>query len=323
MYTGGPLDRAGERRRDAAWIAEVMGHPETRFVPVWRDRSLVEPATGSATGSATGEAADAPRAGWLTGEAAVTVTAQAGAQVFLGVWEERAYIALDLSHHDEEQVKPLVNGAEFADLRQVGRHLAADEATILAYARGMLHWHRRQKFCSDCGSPTESRDGGHVQVCTNPDCGRHHFPRTDPAVIMLVTRMGEDGIDRCLLGWSTRWDAPMYSTLAGFVEPGESLEEAVAREVLEESGIAVHEVTYRGSQPWPFPASLMLGFRAKALNEDINVDPTEIREARWFSRAELAEFGEFYGEQDPNRPRLPRTDSISRRLINDWIEEGD
>ena len=110
MYTGGPLDRAGERRRDAAWIAEAMGHPETRFVPVWRDRSLVE--------SATGDAADAPRAGWLTGDAAVTVTAQAGARVFLGVWEERAYIALDLSHHDEEQVKPLVNGAEFADLRQ-------------------------------------------------------------------------------------------------------------------------------------------------------------------------------------------------------------
>ncbi|HBC07966.1 MAG TPA: hypothetical protein DC046_10360, partial [Rhodospirillaceae bacterium] len=116
---------------------------------------------------------------------------------------------------------------------------------------------------------------------------------------------------------------PMYSTLAGFVEPGESLEEAVAREVLEESGIRVDDVTYRGSQPWPFPASLMLGFRARGLNDDINVDPTEIREAKWFSRADLAQFGEFYGETDPNRPRLPRTDSISRRLINDWIDEGD
>ncbi len=310
MYTGGPLDRAGERRRDAAWIAERLDHPATRIVPVWRDRNLVEPG-------------DAPQAGWLTGAAAAAALEQASSQVFLGLWDEIAYLAVDLSHHEEDGLPSLVNGAEFADLRQVGRLLAADEATILAYARGMLHWHRRQKFCSDCGSPTEARDGGHVQVCTNEACARHHFPRTDPAVIMLVTHVGDDGVDRCLLGWSTRWDTPMYSTLAGFVEPGESLEEAVAREVFEESGIRVHEVTYRGSQPWPFPASLMLGFRAKGLNADITVDPHEIREAKWFSRAELAEFGEFYGETDPTRPRLPRTDSISRRLINDWIEEGD
>jgi NAD+ diphosphatase len=315
MYTGGPLDRAGERRRDTEWLAELERHPEARFVPVWRDRSLVE--SGADAGS------QGPNAGWLTGSAAHRVIEHTEIRVFLGLWDDRPYFALDLSHHEEEHLPNLVNGAEFADLRQVGRLLAADEATILAYARGMTHWHRRQKFCSDCGSPTEARDGGHVQACTNPACGRSHFPRTDPAVIMLVTHMGVDGVDRCLLGWSTRWDFPMYSTLAGFVEPGESLEEAVAREVLEESGIRCTDVTYRGSQPWPFPASLMLGFRARALNDDINVDPAEIREARWFSRADLAEFGEFYGETDPNRPRLPRTDSISRRLINDWLEEGD
>ncbi len=310
MYTGGPLDRAGDRRRNDAAVAELLSHPKARVAPVWRDRNLVEPG-------------ESPRAGWLTGEAAVTVTLHASVQVFLGLWEDAPYFAVDLSHHEEHALPDLVNGASFEDLRQVGRLLAADEATILAYARGMTHWHRRQKYCSDCGSPTEPRDSGHVQACTNADCGRSHFPRTDPAVIMLVTHVGADGIDRCLLGWSTRWDFPMYSTLAGFVEPGESLEEAVAREVQEESGIRVTDVTYRGSQPWPFPASLMLGFRARGLNDDITVDPTEIREARWFSRADLAQFGEYYGETDPNRPRLPRTDSISRRLINDWIDEGD
>lgn len=315
MYTGGPLDRAGERRRDAAWLAELLNRPEAKIVPVWRDRSLVEPGDG--------DARQAPRAGWLMGDAAITITQHASVQVFLGIWDDTPYFAIDLSHHEEEHLPGLVNGATFEDLRQVGRLLADDEATILAYARGMLHWHRRQKFCSDCGSPTEPRDGGHVQACLNAECGRSHFPRTDPAVIMLVTHTGADGVDRCLLGWSTRWDFPMYSTLAGFVEPGESLEEAVAREVLEESGIRVEDVTYRGSQPWPFPASLMLGFRARGLNDDINVDPTEIREAKWFSRADLKDFGEFYGETEPNRPRLPRTDSISRRLINDWLEEGD
>ncbi|MEQ9683999.1 MAG: NUDIX-like domain-containing protein, partial [Rhodospirillales bacterium] len=170
MYTGGPLDRAGDRRRDSAGIAELLNHPQARVAPVWRDRNLVEPG-------------ESPRAGWLTGAAAVTVTTQSSVQVFLGLWNDAPYFAVDLSHHDEDVLPTLVNGATFEDLRQVGRLLAADEATILAYARGMTHWHRRQKYCSDCGSPTEARDSGHVQACTNADCGRSHFPRTDPAVI--------------------------------------------------------------------------------------------------------------------------------------------
>ena len=310
MYTGGPLDRAGVRRRDPDWLADLLHSPAARLVPMWRDRNLVEPG-------------DRPRAALVAGEAIWQVTERAQVHVFLGLWEDTPYFACDLSHHDETAVGAWFNGAAFEDLRQVGRLLAADEATILAYARGMLYWHRHQKFCTDCGSPTVAQDGGHVQKCTNQACGRSHFPRTDPAVIMLVTHSGDDGVDRCLLGWSQRWEFPMYSTLAGFVEPGESLEEAVAREVLEETGVHVDDVTYRGSQPWPFPASLMLGFRARARTLDVNVDPEEMREARWFTRADLRNFGEFYGETDPNRPRLPRTDSISRRLIDDWLEEGD
>ena len=309
MYTGGPLDRAGVRRRDTDWLTDLLRRPDARVVPMWRDRNLVEPG-------------EPPRAAMITGTAIRSVTEQAQAHVFLGLWDDAPYFAVDLSQHEEPALAPLINGGAFEDLRQVGRLLAADEATILAYARGMLHWHRHQKFCSDCGSPTVPQDGGHVHKCTNPDCGRSHFPRTDPAVIMLVTRRGEDGVDRCLLGWSQRWEFPMYSTLAGFVEPGESLEEAVAREVSEETGVQVGEVTYRGSQPWPFPASLMLGFRARATTAEIACDPAEMREARWFTREELNAFGEYHGETDPNRPRLPRTDSISRRLIEDWRAEG-
>lgn len=313
MYTGGPLNRASEKRRDVDWIMGLRRHPDARIVPVWRNRNLVAPTNGSDT---------APQAGLLSGDYVEALIEQASTHVFLGLWDDVPYFAADLSHHEEETLQNMVEGA-FEDLRQVGRLLPADEATILAYARGMLHWHKRQNYCPDCGSATEATDGGHVQACTNADCGKHHFPRTDPAVIMLVSHRGDDGTERCLLGRSHRWDIPMYSTLAGFVEPGESLEEAVAREVFEEAGVRVTDVTYRGSQPWPFPASLMLGFWARALGSEITIDPEELREAKWYSRAELDVFGEFYDENDTERPRLPRTDSISRRLIEDWRELGD
>ncbi|MEK9672246.1 MAG: NAD(+) diphosphatase [Rhodospirillaceae bacterium] len=304
MYTGGPLDRAAERRRDADWISQLKRHPEARLVPVWRNNNLVRPGTALA-------------AAYLAGDAMARVLEAAAAEAFLGLWDGVPYFAADLSHMGEADLAGLIDYA-FDDLRRVGRLLPAPDATILAYARGLMHWHGRQNFCIDCGAPTEARDAGHTYVCTNAACGKHHFPRTDPAVIMLVSHMGGDGVERCLLGRSHRWDIPMYSTLAGFVEPGENLEEAVAREVFEEAGIRVTDVTYRGSQPWPFPQSLMLGFWARATNADIKIDPEELKEARWFSRAELDAFGEFYDEDDPVRPRLPRTDSISRRLIEDW-----
>src|SRR5262249_4560440 len=154
--------------------------------------------------------------------------------------------------------------------------------SLLAYARGLMHWHARHGFCGVCGSRTESASAGHVRKCTNPDCGASHFPRTDPAVIMLV----HDG-DKALLGRQKVWPQGMYSTLAGFVEPGESLEETVRREVYEETGIAVGEVVYHSSQPWPFPASLMIGFHAEARSRTINRVDSELEDAGWFSRAEL------------------------------------
>jgi NAD+ diphosphatase len=182
---------------------------------------------------------------------------------------------------------------------------------MLAYAKAMTYWHRCHRFCGNCGSPTVSTQGGHLRVCTNPQCGQHHFPRTDPAIIVLVTS-GE----RCLLGRQQIWPAGRYSIIAGFVEPGESLEAAVAREVREETGIAVEQVRYWASQPWPFPSSLMLGFRAEAASTSVQLRDGELEAARWLSREEIAI------ELRQGALRLPPEVSISYQLIESWFDAG-
>ncbi len=184
---------------------------------------------------------------------------------------------------------------------------------------------QRHLYCGVCGALTQSRDGGHVRVCTNPDKPHTHFPRTDPAVIMLVEHDDPEGNGpACLLGRQSRWVEGMYSTLAGFVEPGETLEEAVAREVLEESAVRVTDVRYRASQPWSFPSSLMLGFRARAETTAIRIDGRELEDARWFTPDEVRSFGEWGDAPpsgSPDEKRLPRKDSISRWLIDVWLGE--
>jgi NAD+ diphosphatase len=222
---------------------------------------------------------------------------------------ERAVFAVDLSHLDDPQPLLVAEDAGFADLRAAAGALPAHDAAVLAHARGLMHWRARHRFCGVCGGVCEPRSAGHVMRCTA--CGAEHFPRTDPAVIMLVTRG-----DHALLGHSQRFPlTTMYSTLAGFVEPGESLEEAVAREVREETGIVVGAVHYHSSQPWPFPSSIMLGFIADALTDSITIDYSELRDARWFVREQLL---------DPvaHGFTLPRVDSIARRLIEDWLAAG-
>jgi NAD+ diphosphatase len=172
----------------------------------------------------------------------------------------------------------------------------------------MIYWHQRHRYCGVCGSPTLSEEAGHMRRCMSPDCKTMHFPRTDPAVIMLVS----DG-DRALLGRNKNFPPGMYSTLAGFVEPGESLEDAVAREVREETAIEVGQVLYHSSQPWPFPANIMLGFHAEATSSEITVDYGELEDAKWFERDWLLT------HVDDNSFRLPRLDSIARRLVEDWL----
>ena len=197
-------------------------------------------------------------------------------------------------------------GARPLGLREVGAALSDRDAGLMTHAVGLANWHASHPRCPRCGTPTESIRGGAVRQC--PADGSEHFPRTDPAVIMLVT----DGGDRCVLGRQAVWPTGRYSTLAGFVEPGESAEMAVVREVAEETGVAVRDVVYRGSQPWPFPASLMLGYSSvcDADAEPVPVDG-ELEDARWFTRAELRRGGAV----------LPPPVSIAHRLITEWVEQ--
>src|SRR5262245_6534910 len=196
---------------------------------------------------------------------------------------------------------------DFKDLRFAGGELPADEAGLVAYARAMVLWRQRHRFCGTCGSENIATSAGHVMRCSNASCGAEQFPRLDPAIIVLVT----DG-ERALLGRQASWPAGRYSTIAGFVEPGESLEDAVVREVHEETGISVDDVRYHSSQPWPFPSSLMLGFTAHARSSTITLQDGELEDARWFSRADIA----------AGVIAMPSSQSISFRLIEDWYDNA-
>ena len=313
-YASPGFERLGLRRRDGDWIRVRLADPASLFVPVWRNQSLVVEVEGAG-----------PRAAVLAGDAIAALLGDhderlgRGEAVFLGVIEERAHFAFDLSPHEApldllRSPALAASGIEaarlgFTDLRRIGGLLARHEGALLALARAMLFWHARHRFCGLCGSPTRSEEAGHMRRCTDPACATMHFPRTDPAVIMLVTRG-----DRALLGRNKNFPLPgMYSTLAGFLEPGESLEDAVAREVREETGILVGNVEYHSSQPWPFPANIMLGFHAEAVSTDISLDDGELEDARWFERDWLL------SHEDDDSFRMPRLDSIARRMIEDWL----
>lgn len=294
FYVHPNLDRSGHLRANQEEIARMLQTGEATILPVWRAKSLIQNAEN------TPELANLPR------NIAQEVLEDAKGISFLGLMNDKPHFAIDLSHHEEP---PLKDHGDFFDLREVGPTMSAEQGALAAFARGIIHWNAHHQFCGKCGNPTKNQDAGHRRKCINPDCGKDHFPRTDPAVIMLV--QDEDG--RALLGRSPHFMEGMYSTLAGFVEPGESLEQAVSREVFEETGIHTKNVTYHSSQPWPFPSSLMLGFNAIATSHDITIDPIEIEDAKWFTREELIE-GEAMGTY-----RTPRKDSISWVLISDWL----
>ena len=292
FYVTPTLDRVSLNRRDEAWLAHRMAEPESRLLLVWRGQNLILEAAS-------------PAAALLSLAEGGALLAEAREIALLGLVGERALFAADLSHREEP---PALPGARFADLRSVGPLLAREEGGLLAYARGLMHWHQRHRFCGVCGSPTESREAGHMRRCTNPACAAEHHPRTDPAVIMRVEHQG-----RILLGRQKQWPVGMHSVLAGFVEPGESLEDAVRREVAEEVALQLTEVNYHSSQPWPFPSSIMLGFTAIAEGDQFRVDEHELEMARWFTREELL------ASPEDETFRLPRRDSIARRLVDDWI----
>lgn len=308
-YAGGALDRAGAERRDPAWVAAQRADPAARVIPLWRGRVLVDDVE-----------TDHPRAALR--ELASIDAACADARIaLLGLDRNGAALfAAELGDLPEESLGGIIGNGSFVNLRHVGPALSHDQAALLGYAHGLMAWHRRARFCGECGAPTTMDEGGYVRCCTGAECSAHVYPRTDPAVIMLVVHPASgDAPARCLLASHGRLPGGMYSTLAGFVEPGESLEEAVAREVREETGVEIDGARYVGSQPWPFPSSLMIGFRASATTEAIRIDPGELQEARWFTAREVAAFGD--SSDDAAAFRLPRADSIARWLVDSWVAE--
>jgi NAD+ diphosphatase len=278
------FDRLGDRRGDAAWLAAAA--ERGRCVVVWQRQVLVS----------SGE----PPAPALLPAGMLAAYAADAERVLLGSREELPCFALGIPGGEA----PALPG-RFEDLRRLGDRLEPDDAALLAYARAMINWHERHRHCAACGAPSDSIEAGHARRCTR--CEAKHFPRVDPAIIVLVADEGQ-----CLLGRQHAWPPGRYSTIAGFVEPGESLEDAVRREVREETGVEVGEVAYRGSQPWPFPSSLMLGFSARPASRLIELRDGELEDARWVDRADIA----------AGRILLPPRVSIAYRLIECWFDSA-
>lgn len=268
MTDASPLafDRAAELRNDLAFLEAQLDAPSSLFLPLWQ-------------GQVFGRG----------GELVLLTRAQLGNRlddaaeiIWLGRYGGTACFALDLGEGLPPDRLAALSGAAPQELRGLLPQLPPGLAELTLSARALVLWHARHRFCSTCGHPSRPRQGGHQRVCSRQECHAEHFPRTDPCVLVLVC----DG-DRCLLGRSRGWPSGMYSALAGFVEPGESLEAAVAREVMEEVGVKVGKLRYAGSQPWPFPASLMVGFVAQALSDEIRLDEQELEAARWVTREQL------------------------------------
>ncbi|HEV7491887.1 MAG TPA: NAD(+) diphosphatase [Rhodanobacteraceae bacterium] len=294
VFAGLLLDRNAEQRDDVDWIAAQLADPRARFVLL------------GAEGHALAQRdVDALRVIAAAERTALLPTAMPS---YLGADEAGPFFALSAESKDAARIAAELGG-DFIDLRSAGVRLKAFEAGLFAYARGLSHWQSRTRFCSVCGAPVVVVTAGHRARCTNPDCAIEHFPRVDPAMIVIVSYG-----DACLLGRQATWPERRYSTLAGFVEPGESLEDTVRREVFEEAGVRVGECAYHSSQPWPFPASLMVGFTAEALDPTIRLGG-ELAEARWFTADDIVT-----GLAERTLGLSPPV-SVSFRLIEHWMRE--
>lgn len=296
MFVAQVLNRAHNRRKDDGWLLKRMNDPDSLFLPVWQSKVLVTEA-------------DRPRPVMLK-RAHVADVLAGGEAFFLGEEDGLGFFAIGLgTPGDKEPPAEFASLGKFRDLRGIGPLLSRQDGALLAYAKIMADWHSRNHYCSVCGSPTRSGEGGHFRLCSDIDCGAMHFPRTDPAIIVLI-RLG----DRCLLGRQAMWPERRYSVIAGFVEAGESAEAAVIREAYEEVGVRVKEIYYHSSQPWPFPCSLMLGFTAEAQDGQICLGDRELEDARWFTRGEVREGLEC------GALLLPPKVSIAYQLVEDWFD---
>lgn len=293
-YTGNPLDRKTERRIDQPFLNGMLHAAESLFLPMYEGNPLL-----------VGEDA-AQDIGFLSAGAASWRSTDL--TVFLGMYGNQAYFAFDVGD-DAARIDFLTARGRVEDLRSIAALLPLESLAIATQAKALFEWHRRNRFCGNCGTQTIPGDGGNKRDC--PNCHAEHFPRTDPAVIMLVTHE-----EKCLLARNVKWTRnPRFSALAGFVEAGEPLEEAVAREVREEVGIPVRQIRYFASQPWPFPGSLMLGFRAEGEDAPLRLDPNEIAEARWFTRNAAAD---LLAKRLPDA-NPPLSTAIAHAMITAWV----
>jgi NAD+ diphosphatase len=289
LFAGAYLDRRAEARLHEGWLAEAQQDPATLYLAMRDGTALIHPAEG-----------DAPaRVAFLEGhDPRIQAGLSPASTVLLGWFRDQRCLMVEMGA-DTEARAPF---ERFAELRPLTGELPPPEAGLLAYARALHLWHAAHRFCGRCGAPTRSERAGHMRRCTA--CERTGFPRLDPAIIVLV----HDG-EHALLGRQASWQPNRYSTVAGFVEPGESLEDAVRREVAEETGITAHTIAYHSSQPWPFPASLMLGFIARAEHATPHLRDGELEDARWFTREQIRS----------GSVQLPPREAISRRLIDHWL----
>jgi NAD+ diphosphatase len=286
-FSGNPLDRASYNRADPAWLAAQAARG--LFLPFWQNRPFIA----------------GKHAGFLPGRSEW----ENRLCVFLGLDGSQPLFAVDLPGETE----PVLDGGSFQEMRAAAFILPARDTAIAGQAKALIDWHKRHGFCPNCGHATELVDGGYRRICSQ--CGAEHFPRTDPVVIMLPIFRSHAGDEECLIGRNKRFPSLLFSAFAGFVEPGESMEEAVCRELLEEVELKVGVVRYHATQPWPFPSSLMLGCYAEALSRDFRIDSHEIEAARWLSKEEARARLANKIEDDM---KLPVTIAIAHHLIKDW-----
>ena len=297
-----PLDRRSSERSRNTFLAEQINHERAKVVVFYQDKMLTSAHIDDVL--------------WFR-LSDVTHALNKQPHLFLGTLNNEPYFAIEIAQH--ELSLDIFSNCSTAPFRSQVVSFPEQSVSIAGYAKTLLHWHKTHVYCGRCGSENTSYEGGYSRRCNNKACGHITFPRHDPAVIMIVQKQFPDGVERCLLGRQASWPKGNYSALAGFVDAGETLEQAVVREVYEESGIRVNvnDVSYIGSQPWPFPSSVMIGFIATASSDEICLGEDELEDARWFSREELALFGEWGDEH--SEFKKPRDSSISRHLLEFWI----